>query len=85
MFTPNGDGVNDTFMPKGVGIIKFTLQIFDRWGHQVFKTNDITEMWDGAAKNNDNSVKQDIYTWKAQVTDVFNKNHFLVGHVSVLR
>lgn len=85
VFTPNGDGVNDTFMPKGVGIIKFTLQIFDRWGHQVFKTNDITEMWDGAAKNNDNSVKQDIYTWKAQVTDVFNKNHFLVGHVSVLR
>ncbi len=84
VFTPNGDGVNDSFMPKGVGISKFTMQIFDRWGHQVFKTNDMADTWDGSSKSDD-SVKQDVYTWKAQVTDVFNKNHFLVGHVSVLR
>ncbi|PBQ33994.1 hypothetical protein CNR22_20170 [Sphingobacteriaceae bacterium] len=84
VFTPNGDGVNDDFRPKGVGIIKFTLQIYDRWGHQVFKTNDITDVWNGQSKD-DESIKEDTYTWKAQVTDVFNKNHFMVGHVTVIR
>jgi gliding motility-associated-like protein len=84
-FTPNGDGINDDFRPKGVGISKFNMQIFDRWGHQVFHTNEITDTWDGRSKNGNESIKQDVYTWKAQVTDIFNKNHFLVGRVTVIR
>jgi gliding motility-associated-like protein len=85
VFTPNGDGTNDDFRPKGVGISKFTMNIYDRWGHQVFQTNDITQTWDGQIKNGDGAIKEDTYTWKAQVTDVFNKNHYLVGHVTVIR
>lgn len=85
VFTPNGDGTNDDFRPKGVGIVKFNMNIYDRWGHQVFQTNDMTETWDGSSKNADTSVKEDTYTWKAQVTDIFNKTHFLVGHVTVIR
>ena len=30
-FTPNGDGENEMFKPKGDGIIKFEMMIFDRW------------------------------------------------------
>jgi gliding motility-associated-like protein len=86
VFTPNGDGTNDTFMPKGVGIIKFSMQIYDRWGHEVFRTNDITVCWDGQHwRGGDDSVKQDVYTWKAQVTDVFSKPHTYVGHVTLIR
>lgn len=85
VFTPNGDGTNDDFRPKGVGILKFNMNIYDRWGHQVFQTNDMTLTWDGKAKNGDDSIKEDVYTWKAQVTDVFNKNHFLVGRVTIIR
>ena len=84
-FTPNDDGTNDTFQPKGVGILKFNMQIYDRWGHQVFTTSDINTTWNGSRKGDDSAVKEDTYTWKAQVTDVFNKNHFLVGHVTILR
>ncbi|WP_317897331.1 PKD domain-containing protein [Aurantibacillus circumpalustris] len=86
VFTPNGDGTNDDFRPKGVGIVKFTMNIYDRWGHQVFHTDDMSQTWDGSPDNSgDGAIKEDIYTWKAQVTDIFNKNHFLVGHVSVIR
>lgn len=85
VFTPNGDGLNDDFQPKGVGIVKFSMQIFDRWGHQVFKTDDFEKTWDGTTRNGGDIAKEDVYTWKAQVTDVFNKTHDMVGHVSVIR
>ena len=38
-FTPNGDGLNDTFHPKGLGVEKFSMQIYDRWGVMVYETS----------------------------------------------
>lgn len=46
-FTPNGDGLNETFGPKGEGITEFNMQIFDRWGILIFESNDLTVQWDG--------------------------------------
>ena len=85
VFTPNSDGLNDGFGAKGVGIIKFSMQIFDRWGHMVFSSGDIHDTWDGTAKGSSEVIKQDEYTWKIQVTDIFGKNHNLIGGVTVLR
>lgn len=47
-FTSNGDGLNDVFQPKGFGIVKYELVIFDRWGGQLFHTNTFEEGWNGA-------------------------------------
>ncbi|MDO8998597.1 MAG: PKD domain-containing protein [Bacteroidota bacterium] len=84
-FTPNGDGLNDGFTAKGYNINKFTLQIYDRWGHLLFETNDIENKWDGRTRNSDEPIKQDIYVWKINVVDIFNKNHDLTGHVTLLK
>jgi gliding motility-associated-like protein len=46
-FTPNGDGLNDSFGVKAEGIGLFKLQIFNRWGELVFESDDIYEFWDG--------------------------------------
>ncbi|MCX6245066.1 MAG: gliding motility-associated C-terminal domain-containing protein [Bacteroidetes bacterium] len=48
-FTPNGDGLNDFFRPRGISIAKFHLMIFDRWGQMLFQTDDMERGWDGAA------------------------------------
>lgn len=37
-FTPNRDGTNDGFIPKGHNIIEFQMWIFDRWGNMIYKT-----------------------------------------------
>lgn len=38
-FTPNGDGLNDGFTIRGIGISKVkNFRIFDRWGKMVFAT-----------------------------------------------
>jgi gliding motility-associated-like protein len=84
-FTPNGDGLNDGFFAKGMGITQFNLKIFDRWGHILFETNDINEAWDGTTRGSAEPIKQDVYVWKASVKDVFNNTHALTGHVSLIK
>lgn len=84
-FTPNGDGVNDGFSAKGVGIAQFNIQIYDRWGHKLFEANSINDEWDGTAKGSDEPIKQDVYVWKAHVKDILNKEHELIGHVSLIK
>ena len=49
-FTPNGDGINDVFGVKGEGIQNFTLRIFNRWGEEVFSSNNPKQQWDGMFK-----------------------------------
>lgn len=51
-FTPNQDGINDTFNPI-IGFANYTtytLQIFNRLGHEIFISNDINIGWDGKYK-----------------------------------
>lgn len=56
-FTPNGDGLNDVFMIRGLAATKLNyLRIFDRWGKLVYQTgngapNDPRWGWDGTDLN----------------------------------
>ena len=50
-FTPNGDGLNDTFIPKMNGIVEFNLQVFNLWGERIFEATGIeSKGWDGTYK-----------------------------------
>lgn len=86
-FTPNSDGLNDGFKAIGIGVAQFTLQVFDRWGALVFETNDINNGWDGSIKGKGDaeSSKQEVYVWKAEVTDVLRQHHNMIGHVTLLK
>ncbi len=86
-FTPNDNGLNDTFLPMGTGWdpTSYTLLIFDRWGVQIFNTNDVNQGWDGTYKGLGEIVQVDVYTWKVDLKDVFHKQHNYIGHVTVLK
>jgi gliding motility-associated-like protein len=60
-FTPDGNGVNDFFKPIGKDIIKYHLQIFDRWGSLDFQSTDINKGWDGTVKGV--IAPPDVYTY----------------------
>ncbi|MBS1680896.1 MAG: gliding motility-associated C-terminal domain-containing protein [Bacteroidetes bacterium] len=48
VFTPNGDGLNERFIPIEFYYIKAaSLTIVNRWGKEVFKTNDVLKGWEG--------------------------------------
>ncbi len=84
-FTPNGDGMNDVFKAKGVGITKFEMQIYDRWGHLVFESNDIELGWNGCFKNQGELlIKQDVYTYKISYYKGSAKQYTRYGNVTLL-
>jgi len=85
-FTPNADGLNDVFQPKGFGIVKYELQIFDRWGEKIFGSKSFEEGWDGKYQGRGGKIIADgVYTWLINITDVFGKAHELKGHVTLIK
>jgi gliding motility-associated-like protein len=88
-FTPNADGVNDIFQPKGFGVVKYELNIFDRWGEKVFSTTDFEKGWDGTMQSRHDvkygTIEEGSYTWLIDCTDVFGKSHELKGHVILMK
>src|SRR5690606_13031437 len=50
-FTPNEDSKNDKVYVKGWGIKKLVeYKAFNRWGQEIFSTDDINVGWDGTFK-----------------------------------
>lgn len=86
-FTPNNDGMNEIFLPviSGVEENNFELIIYDRWGTQIFKTNNPNQGWDGRANGGSEIAQQDVYVWKLSTTDIFRKKHQYNGHVNLIR
>ena len=88
-FTPgNGDGLNDLFQiylaDSGVDYSTFSIIIFDRWGAEIFKSNDINKSWNGARNNTGPLLKTDTYVYKINFSDVNRKDYEKVGHVTLL-
>jgi len=69
-FTPNGDLVNDTFGPSVVGNETYEIFIFDRWGKQVFYSNDLSEKWDGSFESTEAMIG--AYVFKVVLTKPFD-------------
>lgn len=46
-FTPNGDGLNDTWCVKGIGIEALTCKIYGRNGQLLNISTDATNLWNG--------------------------------------
>jgi gliding motility-associated-like protein len=82
-FTPNGDNLNDVFIPSHTGIISnYELKIYNRWGNLVFNTNNINTGWDGTYNN---IIKADTYTWYCTFTNYKNEVKILKGNVALVR
>lgn len=70
-FSPNNDGANDIFYPRGTGLFKIQgMRIFNRWGEMVFQKanlvpNDPSYGWDG--KYNGKLQGPDVYTYIIEV------------------
>jgi gliding motility-associated-like protein/uncharacterized repeat protein (TIGR01451 family) len=51
-FSPNGDGINDLFVIRGIEIFPAnSIQIYNRWGNKVFDASPYRNTWDGKANN----------------------------------
>lgn len=49
-FSPNYDNLNDTYRIECENIIEFEMSIFNRWGEQIYTSNNPSQTWDGTYK-----------------------------------
>jgi gliding motility-associated-like protein len=74
-FTPNGDGQNDYFFPRGEGVGGMaSLKVFNRWGQMVYERNNIAlndehAGWDGTYKGQALAPDVYMYTMQARCED----------------
>ena len=65
-FSPNGDGVNDEFGVTGYSISGYQMQVFNRWGQQIFESAGSTQPWNGKDENG-NEAPSGVYTYLIKV------------------
>ncbi|MET6996601.1 gliding motility-associated C-terminal domain-containing protein [Chitinophaga defluvii] len=62
-FSPNGDGINDIFRAKvHDDVYNYRLTVYNRWGQQIFQSNDPAQGWDGGQQTTGNYFWVLIYT-----------------------
>ena len=90
-FSPNDDGVNDTFSGKGIFISKYEMRIFDRWGNLIFFSDDVDKPWDGKVNLNAKDAgggpdaQIEVYVYSIRVTDFSKHEHNYKGIVTLVR
>ncbi|MBK5272637.1 MAG: gliding motility-associated C-terminal domain-containing protein, partial [Bacteroidia bacterium] len=87
-FSPNGDGSNDVFYPRGTGLDRVkTFRILNRWGEVVFEkknfpVNDPLSGWNGTYKGF--KPQADVYIYQAEVFCETGELITLNGNVALI-
>lgn len=85
-FTPNGDRLNDVFLPalRSADLGTYELLIYDRWGRQVFRTTRMDVGWDG--KINGTEAPPGAYQYLCNFyTNIERVNTFQSGTFFLIR
>jgi gliding motility-associated-like protein len=85
IFTPNGDGIGDNFVVVFEGELKsYNLEIVNRAGEVVYKSNDIKKSWDGKINGNDDAA-EGLYYYIIRGEDKFGNNIEQKGSLRLVR
>lgn len=85
-FSPNKDGINDTFKIKGTDITKFQMKIFNRWGELIYSGTDFTDGWTGNQLGN--KAPDGLYHYEISYDGIYENiiySKYLKGIVYLLR
>jgi len=87
-FTPNDDGLNDVFGPRGEKIDpdNYKFMIFNRWGETIFSSSSVSDKWNGRLNNSGDLLPEGTYVWRIMAKDGnTGEEHEYFGHVVLLK
>ena len=84
-FTPNGDGRNDYFRARSLGLKSLDVfNVYNRWGKLIYTSTNVESAgWDGTYKGN--QQEPGTYVWHAEGTDYRNEKIKRQGYVVLVR
>jgi gliding motility-associated-like protein len=82
-FSPNGDGLNDTFQVNATGIFNYSLKVYNRWGELVYESNNPEAGWDGIYKGE--QAPTGVYFYTLYATGNYGKPISREGPVQLIR
>ena len=82
-FTPDGDGLNEYFYGRFIGLMSARFYIFNRWGEEIFFSDDLNFVWDATYEGV--PVQDGTYTWHLIYEIEKGIYEDLNGHVNVIR
>lgn len=85
-FTPNNDEMNEIFKPAICPEIRFyTLRIFNRWGQEIFTSDNPANGWNGRHGGKDSPMG--VYTWVIIYDSyvMYEYEKTVRGHVNLIR
>ena len=84
-FSPNGDGINDTFQPilTDIDFDTYELNIFNRWGDIIFKTEEYSDSWDGTF--NGEPIIGGVYTYKINYKTRRGNDQKEIGQIILIK
>ncbi|MFT6184594.1 MAG: gliding motility-associated-like protein [Flavobacteriales bacterium] len=84
-FTPDGDGINEVWLPIGLNISEYEIQVFNRWGESVWRSTQLGEAWSGSDNFGEYYVSDGIYGYKVKAISVKGLPITKFGSVLILR
>ncbi len=86
-FTPNFDDLNDEFVGVGIfdGMRNFQMQIFNRWGEQIFETTDPNIGWNGKKNNSGELSPSGVYVYQASFFNPRGQLIELRGYATLIK
>jgi len=84
-FTPNADGTNDVFKVEGQLIKSFNLIIFDRWGNEIFTSNDPAMGWNGYNTDGSFAYPEGVYVFRLEMRSSTNRDVVENGSITLFR
>jgi hypothetical protein len=84
-FTPDGDGLNDSFSGVGEGFVSFEMYIFNRWGEQIFHSEDYNDTWGKGARGVLDRVQNDVYAYRIILVKPTLEKVEYIGRITAIR
>lgn len=85
VFTPNNDGINDYFKLEGLSKCgEAEIIIFNRWGQEIFKSNDKDFKWDGKTEIGE-LVSEGVYFYLGSFKKQNESTVKLHGTITLIR
>ncbi len=81
-FSPNGDGLNDTYGLNPRGVEKFELVVYNRLGEILFRTTDPSHRWDGSHRGQ--PLETGVYAYELKAISTSRQSLSRKGTITLI-